>query len=96
MRIGYFEPLTRAWERMKSILWQPFDLAKWLVLGFSAWLAGLADGAGGGGGKYVFDDGDVFSELTEDWDFVSISETRLELKDISDDGTEDILVFERK
>jgi hypothetical protein len=42
------------------------------------------------------DDGDVFSELTEDWDFVSISETRLELKDISDDGTMDTLVFERK
>lgn len=42
------------------------------------------------------DDGDVFSELTEDWDFVSISETRLELKDISDDGTVDTLVFERK
>jgi hypothetical protein len=46
---------------MKHILWQPFDLSKWLVLGFSAWLAGLADGAGGGGGKYVFDDGDFFS-----------------------------------
>ena len=42
------------------------------------------------------DDGDVFSELTEDWDFVSISETRLELKDVSGDGTVDTLVFERK
>lgn len=56
MRIAYFEPLNRAWERMKHILWQPFDLPKWLVLGFSAWLAGLADGAGGGGWKYVADD----------------------------------------
>lgn len=59
MRIAYFEPLTRAWERMKNILWQPFDLAKWFVLGFSAWLAGLADGAGGGGWKYIADDDDV-------------------------------------
>ncbi len=42
------------------------------------------------------DDGDVFSELTDDWDFVSISETRLELKDVSDDGSVDTLVFERK
>ena len=47
MNIQFFEPLTRAWERMKHILWRPFDLAKWLVLGFSAWLAGLA-GSGGG------------------------------------------------
>jgi hypothetical protein len=58
MNIAFFEPLTRAWARMKHILWQPFDLAKWLVLGFSAWLAGLADGAGGGGWKYVFDEDD--------------------------------------
>ena len=58
MNIAFFEPLNRAWERMKHILWRPFDLAKWLVLGFSAWLAGLADGAGGGGWKYVFDEED--------------------------------------
>ncbi len=41
MRIAYFEPLSRAWERTRVILWQPFDLAKWLLLAFSAWLAGL-------------------------------------------------------
>ncbi len=58
MRIAYFEPLGRAWERMKSILWRPFDLAKWLVLGFSCWLASLADGAGGGGWKWIADDND--------------------------------------
>jgi len=58
MNIAFFEPLNRAWERMKRILWQPFDLKKWLVLGFSAWLAGLADGAGGGGWKWMADDND--------------------------------------
>lgn len=42
------------------------------------------------------DDGDKLSELTEDWDFVLISENRLELKDISGDQTVDILVFEKK
>jgi hypothetical protein len=42
------------------------------------------------------DDGDIFSELTDGWDFVSITETRLELKDISGDGSLDTLVFERK
>lgn len=58
MNIAFFEPLNRAWERMKRILWQPFDLAKWLVLGFSAWLAGLADSAGGGGWKWMADNND--------------------------------------
>lgn len=58
MQIAYFEPLNLAWERMKHILWRPFDLAKWLVLGFSVWLAGLADGAGGGGWKWVMDEND--------------------------------------
>jgi hypothetical protein len=58
MRIAYFEPLSRAWERMKFILWRPFELAKWLVLGFSAWLAGLTDSAGGGGWKYTADRND--------------------------------------
>jgi hypothetical protein len=43
---------------MKNILWRPFDLAKWLVLGFSCWLAGLADGAGGGGWKWIADEND--------------------------------------
>jgi hypothetical protein len=58
MRIAYFEPLSRAWERMKHILWRPFDLAKWLVLGFSCWLAGLADSSSGGGWKWIVDQND--------------------------------------
>lgn len=41
MRIAYFEPLSRAWARTRVILWQPFDLAKWLLLAFAAWVAGL-------------------------------------------------------
>ena len=48
MQISYVQPLSRAWERMRQILFDPFELAKWLVLGFSAWLAGLAGGGGGG------------------------------------------------
>ena len=46
MRIGYFEPLSRAWERTRVILWQPFDLTKWLLLAFAAWVAGLTTDAG--------------------------------------------------
>ncbi len=47
MRIAYFEPLSRAWERTRVILWQPFDLAKWLLLALAAWLAGLTTDTGG-------------------------------------------------
>lgn len=49
MTIKYAQPLTRAWDRMTHILFQPFDLVKWLVIGFAAFLAGLTDGGGGGG-----------------------------------------------
>ncbi len=50
MRISLVEPLSRGWNRMTRMLFQPFDPGKWLVLGFSAWLAGLTSGGGGGGG----------------------------------------------
>ncbi len=50
MHIAYFEPFARAWERMKLALFRPFDLHKWFVVGFNAFLAGLADGHNGGGG----------------------------------------------
>lgn len=50
MNIQYIEPLSGGWNRMKKALFQPFDLAKWFVLGFTAFLAALLDGGGGGGG----------------------------------------------
>lgn len=52
MNVQYVAPLRRAWARMKMILFNPFDLGKWLVIGFSAWLAGLAGGGGGGGFRF--------------------------------------------
>jgi MFS family permease len=50
MTIEYLEPLSRAFQRMKSALFKPFDLGKWFAVGFTAFLAGLLDGPGGGGG----------------------------------------------
>jgi len=50
MNIMYFEPLGRAWDRMKLALFKPFDLNKWLIVGFNAFLAALLDGHGGGSG----------------------------------------------
>ena len=37
-----------AWERMKTILFRPFDAGKWLALGFSAWLATLGENSSSG------------------------------------------------
>ena len=48
-RIEIFRPFGEGFELMKRILFQPFDLKKWLVIGFAAWLANLA---GGGGFNY--------------------------------------------
>jgi hypothetical protein len=43
MKIQYIEPLSRGISRMKRDLFNPFDLRKWFVIGFTAFLAGLAD-----------------------------------------------------
>ena len=44
---------------MKRVLFQPFDIGKWFVLGFTAWLAHLFEtsGSGGGGGQAQSSDG---------------------------------------
>ncbi len=50
MNISYSRPLDLGWRRMKHTLFHPFDLGRWMVLGFTAWLAQLADGTAGGNG----------------------------------------------
>jgi len=50
MEIEFFEPLSRAVKRTRQALFMPFDLNKWLVIGFNAFLAGLADWNHGSGG----------------------------------------------
>lgn len=42
-----------------------------------------------------FDSEDIFGELTEDWKIVEVSASRIELRDESDDGSLEILVFEK-
>ncbi|MEM7600748.1 MAG: hypothetical protein AAF357_04970 [Verrucomicrobiota bacterium] len=49
-RIEYIAPTKRAFERMKDILFRPFSIQKWFILGFSAWLATLGEGGGSSGG----------------------------------------------
>jgi len=53
MNVQFMEPLSRAWKRMTIALFKPFDLHKWLVIGFSAFLAGLMEHNGGSGGSRI-------------------------------------------
>jgi hypothetical protein len=50
-KISVLDPIAPAIERVKTILFKPFDLGKWFVIGFCAWLAYLGKGGGGGGGN---------------------------------------------
>ena len=61
MPLRFFEPLNRAWNRMKEALFRPFDLHKWLVIGFTVFLAGLADWYRGGSGNSRVGVGDEVS-----------------------------------
>jgi hypothetical protein len=55
MDIRYFDPLSHAYDRMRRALFHPFDIKKWFVVGFTAFLAGLTDchGNNGGGGGHI-------------------------------------------
>jgi hypothetical protein len=43
-KIEIFKPFGEAFELMKRVLFQPFNLTKWLVIGFAAFLANLSGG----------------------------------------------------
>jgi hypothetical protein len=45
-------PISQAFDRVKRVLFQPFDLGKWFVIGFAAWLAHLGEQGFGGGGNF--------------------------------------------
>jgi hypothetical protein len=65
-KIEIFAPFSAAIDLTKLILFQPFDIAKWLTIGFAAFLANLA----GGGGNFNFNK--KFPSLG-DWKFHSVS-----------------------
>jgi len=48
-------PIGLAIERVKLVLFRPFDLGRWLTIGLGAWLAGL--GRGGGGFNFNYSPG---------------------------------------
>ncbi|MBC8468177.1 MAG: hypothetical protein H8D56_01795 [Planctomycetes bacterium] len=50
IHVSVIDPIGQAFEKVKTILFRPFDLGKWFIIGFCAWLANLCSGGGGGGG----------------------------------------------
>ena len=52
--ISVTEPVSPALERVKTMLFKPFDLGKWFTIGFCAWLAGLGERGSGGGFNNIF------------------------------------------
>ena len=67
-------PVSKAFERVKVMLFQPFDPSKWFTIAFCAWLAGLGSrgfsfnyggsqhkgGSGGGNAREVFEQAQRF------------------------------------
>lgn len=43
-RISVIDPIEPAIERVKQMLFRPFDIGRWFAIGFSAWLAYLGQG----------------------------------------------------
>ncbi|MBP9899894.1 MAG: hypothetical protein V9H26_01705 [Verrucomicrobiota bacterium] len=50
--ISVTTPISQALDRVKRVLFQPFDLGRWFILGFGAWLAHLGEQGWSGGGNY--------------------------------------------
>jgi hypothetical protein len=61
--IEIFTPFGKAFDLMKKVLFQPFDLKKWFIIGFAAWLANL--GRGGGSFNYQFDGHEELQKINE-------------------------------
>lgn len=49
MNVSYLAPLRQSWMRTQRMLFRPFRMETWLVLGFAAFLSEYLSGFGGGG-----------------------------------------------
>lgn len=59
--IGILEPIGAAIEKTRELLFSPFDIVKWLTIGFCAWLASF--GSRGPGFNYQFSKFDSMQDL---------------------------------
>jgi hypothetical protein len=53
-QVSVIDPVGPAVEQVRQMLFRPFDISKWLIIGFCAWLARLGQGGGGSPGNYQF------------------------------------------
>lgn len=67
--ISLMDQIGPSIEHTKSILLAPFDLNRWLAIGFSAWLASL--GEGGSGGNVNRDSGEANEVVNRSLDFLA-------------------------
>lgn len=70
--ISVIDPLSRAMVWSRDVLFRPFDLGKWIVLGFCAWLAGLGERGGGPNGNFNVGErhGDFEHDLHVAWEWL--------------------------
>lgn len=59
MNTGYVAPLRLAWARMTRMLFLPFQIENWLVLGFAAFLSQYLSGSQGGQYSWKGKSGDI-------------------------------------
>lgn len=72
-RVSVLDPIGPALERVQTILFRPFDLEKWFLIGFCAWLAQLGHGGGGGGGnrtQYRVGHENIRHQAGQAWEYV--------------------------
>lgn len=70
-RVSLTDALAQGWNWMVRMLFRPFDIGKWFVVGFAAWLAGLASGGNSNFGVNwdLGDNGaDIGEVLSDGWD----------------------------
>lgn len=53
-KVSVIAPVGRAFDTVKRVLFQPFDITKWFGMGFTAWLATLTEGLGSGFNGFNF------------------------------------------
>lgn len=48
--VSVIDPISLAFERVRDVLFRPFDIERWFTIGFCAWLAQLGEAGGNGSG----------------------------------------------
>ena len=70
-QVSVISPVSPAFDRVKLLLFQPFDFGKWMIVGFCAWLATL--GKGGAHANIPMNYKDDFSSATPRFEHIKES-----------------------